>query len=250
MKSNSKTIVHSLEDYVKQCVEIVGKTDRRYSTLFRGHAQCRWKLVPAIARVAVTFRTANRRKAKDRTPEIILFTRFCNFAASSFPALVSEGPPEEVLWRKLIIAQHHGLPTRLLDWTFNPLVALFFAVREKIDERCRFSVVHVLVQRDGCSVGSLAKENKTPPEYTYTKNDVGILVPPTINPRVAAQASVFTVHKRPQTPLVPDYKIYIPFAKREKLLAEVDLMGINDRTIYPGLEGISKYILWESQSWL
>ncbi len=245
-----KVTIRNVQEYIDICFRIVESTDRRYSTLFRGQSDLKWPLIPGIGRIKVTRQTKNRKLSNDQTPELILFNRYCNYAASSFPDLVREGPPVEIQWRKLIVAQHYGLPTRFLDWTLNPLVALFFAVRDQIPRKCRFSVVHVLSQRDGCTVSELARNNNNPPEYTYEKNDVAILVPPMINPRVDAQVSVFTVHKYTKKPLNSDYQIVIPSKDRANILLQLDILNINDRTIYSNLDGIAKQIRWESKSWL
>jgi hypothetical protein len=155
-KYRKSYIIKTLIEYVAKCQEILAGTDTRYASFFRGHADWKWRLRPLIGRLKNTEQSKNRLKNGDVEPEVILLNRFLNFAAPLFPSIALEGPPEEIRWRKLIIAQHHGLPTRFLDWTMNPLVALFFAVKEDRPKSKWFSVVHIVRQMDACTVSELA----------------------------------------------------------------------------------------------
>src|SRR5258708_39996306 len=83
--------------------------------VFRGHSNVNFALIPAVGRAAHT----SQSRAKY---EQSLFDIFCREARGYVSAIPATD------WEWLSLAQHHGLPTRLLDWTTNPLVAAFFAV--------------------------------------------------------------------------------------------------------------------------
>ena len=86
-------------------------------TLYRGQPRV-WRLRPKLARVR------HRSAVSKKDLETALMKDFKNQSLG----LLDITPPTE--WDWLAVAQHHGLATRLLDWTTNPLVALWFAVRE------------------------------------------------------------------------------------------------------------------------
>lgn len=89
---------------------------------WRGHAEANWDLVPYVFRV---------RPAHGDAYEASIAQRFEQRAWTRYPAC----PPSGQLHRWLFLMRHYGLPTRLLDWTESPLVALHFAVSDDGGDR-------------------------------------------------------------------------------------------------------------------
>lgn len=95
----------------------------------------------------------------------------------------------ETEWEWLAIARHHGVPTRLLDWTRNPLIAAYFAVEKKHDAN---SVIYAY------RTGGYIKTEKY--RHPFDRTEVGKFIPTHITRRITAQAGVFTIHPEPSVP--------------------------------------------------
>jgi hypothetical protein len=204
--------------------------------LFRGQECANWDLVPSIGRIK-SYNILNC--------EHDLFQEFKRFA---HPYASGEILNNE--WNTLALAQHHGLPTRLLDWTTNPLIALWFAFQnEFIDCKDGERAVWLFIAGPEHDVDI----SSSPFNHSVIK----AFKPNHITKRIIAQHGWFTAHEYDEVTGFsilgdnPDYKkILWKFVFKDHLrtniLSSLDLLGINNYTVFPDLDGLSKHLKWKT----
>lgn len=210
--------------------------------LFRGQSSDQ-PLLPKIARLNL---------AEDlRVTEVEMLT---DFKRQSIPYL-NQIPTSD--WDWLALAQHHGMATRLLDWTKNPLAALWFTVSKppKVDKNGKpiDGVVWVFEPNE--------KDYVTTEELVsnpFNINRTKVFQPNHITSRIINQSGWFTVHKykdekskfiRLETNRVCKSslnKIFISADEFANMRYILDTLNINAATLFPGLDGICKNIEWKN----
>jgi hypothetical protein len=154
------------------------------------------------------------------------------------------GGPRPSDWEWLALAQHHGVPTRLLDWTRNPLVACYFAVSsEPANEEAAIYAVE------------LARDQLLPPgdrSDPFAIREVKFVLPSALAPRITTQKGLFSAHPEPQAPWQPPglaentfriaRSVRVPFRKR------LFQLGIDAALIYPNLDGLGQSLSWQYRS--
>lgn len=140
-------------------------------------------------------------------------------------------------WEWLAIAQHHGLPTRLLDWSRNPLVAAYFAVLE--DHNSDSAIYAYRSSRH------LQIESHPDP---FNVERVARVIPNHATLRITVQSGLFTIHPQPSEPFRGGEseirKFVIPAKSRREIKRTLDKVGINTASLFPGLDGIARYVDW------
>lgn len=199
---------------------------------FRGQSNIEWGIVPKAGRKPFV--------GKD---DQYLFEMWKRYAVSHRSLPLSQ-------WDCLAVAQHHGLVTRLLDWTRNPLVALFFALQtpsgcDSIVIACRFATR--VPQED--------LENRDSNPYNF--KTIAIFVPSMFSSRIVSQSGIFSIHPKPAEALekktsgLTEYRqIRIPNSVRDNLLKELEFFGIHSGSLFPDLDGLSEHISWLQSSGL
>src|SRR5881275_2503576 len=123
------TPVKSVREFLDRVESDTYNSTHGNFTLFRGQQDASWRLLPAIARPPFGERDICRNPddPADKSKERRLLIAFRDHAPPLLPEWVWTGNDVYVRWKQIVVAQHYRLPTRFLDWTTNPLVALFFA---------------------------------------------------------------------------------------------------------------------------
>lgn len=252
--------------------------------IYRGHPSVEYKLIPSIFRKFKQEDDKHEYWKYSLSNENEMYMHFIK-EAKLYIKNIDDNTNEGYLeW--MVYAQHFGVPTRLLDFTNNPLVALYFACSKEENKDGAIWIINLINYKKIHS--KVLKSESNLNEYT-TKSELiyeviselknGTLncskfpiqfIPYYLDERMSTQASSFLLWGQDERPFEDmiekenyinissakngvsiEYegkseefilKILIPHEKKKTILEELDLLGVNPKSIFPGLDGIGKYI--------
>jgi len=234
---------------------------------YRGHSDSNWPLLPGVLRSDFVNMAQSGELQLTTDPDLQILIRertinkqFVRMGASLFSAGMT-------LSEKYLLAQHHGLPTRLLDWTTNPLAALFFAVSGLPDKD---GAIFVLNPRFLIPNDEDERKPIFPPDvvevhhplvaqligYVCGRDDTANHSQPFTLPitpdlqagRMLQQGSCFTFHMPKAPPLGNHFpkskleKYVIPKEKKAEIRTTLRRMNVNDATLYADLDHLASEI--------
>jgi hypothetical protein len=220
-------------------------------TVFRGLARSSYRNVHSLARLHTDFAELERHLLR------------------SFRKYAHRASPGASTWDWLSLAQHHGLPTRLLDWTYSPLVALHFATASAPDEEAILwqidcEAVHRrlpepmldALREEGARVFTTELLDRHAPDLEALRalgDDEPFLLffePPSLNVRIDNQAAVLSVASTPDL-RVEDWlhehddvwrAWRIPPEVKSAVRARLDQANVTERVLVPGLDGLAAWL--------
>ena len=223
---------------------------------FRGLASTSHHLSNSLLRLAAG-------QASINTLELSLLRNFSKYAhAQPAPGVVS-------VWHWLALGQHHGLPTRLIDWTYSPFVALHFATnlpeeydRDGIVWCVNFVEANKLLpkrlkaileeEQSQTFTIDMLSEFRSLKAFDSLAHDpfVVFIEPPSLDTRILNQFALFSLMADPSARMdtwLEEHphlyrRVVVPAELKWEVRYKLDQANINERTLFPGLDGLSRWL--------
>lgn len=212
---------------------------KREDWLYRGVTQSDHELIPKIGRPDARKDNHGKSLPYSQEQERLLLREFARRGRGMFPV-----QPDSEL-ECMAIAQHHGLKTRLLDWTESVFIAAMFATEKGVTEVVNTSTGEVTTLPP-VIYGIRGLQEIGVNEDPFQLNEVKVYRPAHISPQIAPQQAVFTVHPNPQEPFnhaeLVRWKLEIGGTLEVKFA--LDAVGISRASLFPGIDGLAAALNW------
>lgn len=250
--------IDGLWPIIKNCRfdEKIGRTRSRF--LYRG-----------ISNADFSMTTSLRRNCKDQSARLehSILRNFEKYVAISEPYI------SDSEWKAMVVGQHHGLPTRLMDWTYSPLIAMHFATSgvplENYEENdfaiWEIDIVEInsllpiaysnIIKKHSAflfTLEMLEQENISLEKYDEDmgENSLIVIEPPTIDQRIMNQFAYFAVIPQKMVHIETFLELCTTHTKKyiisKKIKWEVremlDKLNANERIVYPGVDGLCMWL--------
>lgn len=191
------------------------------AAMYRGVSNASFELIPKVGRGWKMSKKFLKHTEKSLLKEFKIKAR----------RHIPSTPPTDLEW--LAICQHYGASTRLLDWTKNPLVALYFASK---GHPHRNGAVYISFGLN--PAGKNEYKNPFDIENNY------LWEPEHITERFSTQSGIFTLSADPRKPIYERvfFKIIVRSSSKDRILASLLMYGVNQANLFPGLSGIAQFV--------
>ena len=257
--------VTSAQDFVSSVFEVRAAVDNR-KLWYRGHPKVTFELIPSIGR---PLKYLGKEVPLSSKEEIQLLHRFRRRAYPLVGRAITAG-------EAIFLARHHGLPTRLRDWTANALFGLYFAAMEDLEDdgtvwavlrrsesqdMNAFTLANVEKEENLFSIESVVDQESGSPTDPSQNHAIKILHPFYNSPRLLAQDGAFTWHMDPWHSIESHagrpfggkyldierlYRWRVPARSKVLVVKELSGLGITRRSLFPDLDGVARS-LWETE---
>lgn len=245
----AERVVNNISDFMGVMLQVLDHFERSRAW-WRGHSDATWELTPSVYR-------------SGRSPKEFSFAN--KFRTEAPVRMAKPTPADDELESWLFLMQHYGVPTRLLDWSYSPLTALYFAVHDtarysqpgclwalypgKLNKR---QTGHHRIYTGGSATVKPIIRCAFSSECTEESKRIVAITPPKHDLRQLVQLGASTMHGLSDPLESLKYgdeillKFEIPADAKPVLDAALKMFGISRSTVFPDLESLAKDIAEEN----